>query len=75
MNNVQNEAKVEANLRAETSKALGATEQKVKKLTAKLTAKERERKSTEIGLKNAQEQAKDQHKKLHYAEIELAMDR
>ena len=39
----------------------------------KVTTEERERRSAEAGLKNAQDQAEEQHKKLHYAEIELAM--
>ena len=36
---------------------------------------ENERRSAKAGLKNAQEQAENQCKKLHYAEIELAMAR
>ena len=48
-----NEARVEANLHAKTSKALGTTEQKIQKLTTKVTAEERERMSIEVGLKNA----------------------
>ena len=71
----RNKAKVEVNLRTETSKALGAAEQKNKELTVKLTIKERERKSAEAGLKIAQDQAKEQRKMLHYAEIELATAR
>lgn len=68
-----NEAKVEVNLHAETSKALGDAEQKIQELTMRVTAEERERKKAEASLKNAQDQAEEQHKKLHYAEIELAM--
>ena len=49
----QNEARVEANLRAETSKALGAVEQKNQELAAKLITEERGRKSIETSLKNA----------------------
>lgn len=41
----------------------------------KLTTKERERRRAEAGPKNAQEQVEDQHKKLHYAKIELATAR
>ena len=47
-----NEVRVEANLRAKTSKALGATEQKNHELTMKLTTKKRERRSAKAGLKN-----------------------
>jgi len=70
--NAHNEARVEVNFRAETSKALGAMGQKNQELTVKLTAKERERRSTKAGLKNAQDQFEEQRKKLYYAEIELA---
>jgi len=38
----------------------------------KLVAEERGRRSTEASLKNAQDQAEEQCKKLHYTEIELA---
>ena len=65
----QNKARVETNLHAETSKALGTAEQKNQELTTKLTAEERGRKSAKVGLKNAQDQAREQCKKLHYAEI------
>ena len=40
-----------------------------------MTAEEREQKSAEADLKNAQDQAKEQRKKLQYAEIELATSR
>ena len=49
----QNEARIEANLRAKTNKALGAAKQKNKEFTAKLISKRREQKSVEVGLKNA----------------------
>ena len=68
----QNKARVETNLHAETSKALGTAEQKNQELATKLIAEERGRKSAKVGLKNAQDQAREQCKKLHYAEIELA---
>ena len=71
VNDARNEARVEANLHTETSKALGTAEQKNQKLATNLTAEERGWKSAEAGLKNAQDQAEEQHKKLHYAKIEL----
>ena len=71
MNDARNEARVEANLHTETSKALGTAEQKNQKLATNLTDEERGWKSAEAGLKNAQDQAEEQHKKLHYVEIEL----
>jgi len=51
---------------------LGTSEQKNKELTSKLVNEERARLSAEAGLKNAQDQAKDQRKKLYHTEIELA---
>ena len=69
VNDARNEAKVEA------YRALGATEQKNKELDNKLVAKERARLSAEARLKNAEDQVKDQCKKLHLTEIELATQR
>ena len=68
----QNKARAEANLRAETSKALRALKHKNQELVAKLTAEERARRSVEADLKNVQDQAEDQRKKLYLTEIELA---
>ena len=68
VNDARNESKVEANLRVEAKRALGASEQKNKELANKLVAEERARLSVEAGLKNA----KDQLKKLYLTEIELA---
>ena len=48
---------------------------KNKELASKLVAEERARLSAEAGLKNVKDQAKDQHKKLHLTEIELATQR
>lgn len=41
-------------------------------MAIKLTAEEMARKSAKIGLKNTQDQAEDQGKKLHLTKIELA---
>ena len=38
----------------------------------RVTAEERERRSTEVGLKNTQDQTEEQRKKLHYVERKLA---
>ena len=62
INNAQNEARVEANLRAEANRALGASDQKNKELANKLTAVERVCLSAETGLKSAEIQAEDQCK-------------
>ena len=72
VNDVGNEARVEANLRAKANRARGTSEQKNKELASKLVAEERARLSAEAGLKNVKDQAKNQHKKLHLTEIELA---
>ena len=65
-----NDARHEARVKA--YRALGGTEQKNKELASKLVADERARLSAEAGLKNAEDQVKDQCKKLHLTEIELA---
>ena len=49
----RNEVKVEANLRTETDKALGATKQKNQELTTKLAVEERAWRSAEANLQNA----------------------
>ena len=66
------DVKNEVHLCLETEKALGAAKEENKELLSKLIAKERERKSTKAGLKNAQTQAEDQRKLLYQIEIELA---
>ena len=68
----RSEARVEANLRAETNKALGAMKHENKELAFKLTVEERERRSAKAGLKNVHNQAEDQRKKLYLIKIELA---
>ena len=51
----QNEVRVEANLRVEIDKALGAAKQKNQELTTKLAAEEKERRSAKAGLQNAKD--------------------
>ena len=68
----QNKARVEANLCIETNKALGAMKQENQELATKLTFEEKVQRSAEAGLKNVQDQAEDQRKKLYLTEIELA---
>ena len=48
----RNKARTEANLRAETNKALGAMKHENQELVAKLIAEERAWRSTKVGLKN-----------------------
>ena len=54
---------------------MGAAKEENKELLSKLIAKERERKSTKVGLKNAQTQVEDQRKLPYQTEIELATSR
>ena len=49
----RNEARVEADLRAEANKSLGAMKQEYQELATQLTAEERARRNVEVGLKNA----------------------
>ena len=49
----RNEAKVKANLRVETERALGPTKQKNQELTTQLIAEERAQRSAVANLQNA----------------------
>ena len=71
----QNDVKNKVHFRLKTKKALGAMREKNKELLSKLIAEERERRSAEAGLKNAQTQAEDQRKLLYQTEIELPASR
>ena len=73
--NARNNVKNMVYLRLETEKALGAAKEENKELLSKLIVEERERRSVEAGLKNAQTQAEDQRKLLYQTEIELATSR
>ena len=61
----RNEARAKDNLHIKADKSLGAMKQENKELASKLIAKERARRSAKAGLKNAQDQAKDQRKQLY----------
>ena len=67
----QNDAKNEVHLCVEAEKSFGIAKQECKELASKLTTEERERRSAEAGLKNAQDQVEDQCKLLYQTEIEL----
>ena len=54
VNRAWNDVKNEAHLRLETEKALGAVKEENKELFSKLTASERDRKSTLARLKSAE---------------------
>lgn len=51
MKDARNEARLVENLHVETTKALGATEQKNKELALKLATADRDQKKPEAGLK------------------------
>ena len=70
-----NDVKNKVHIRLEIEKALKATKEENKELLSKLIVEERERRSVEARLKNAQIQAKDQCKLLYQTEIELATSR
>ena len=73
--NARNNVKNMVYLCLEIEKALGAVKEENKELLSKLIVEERERRSVEAGLKNAQTQAEDQRKLLYQTEIELATSR
>ena len=70
----RNDVKNKVHLCLETEKALGAAKEENKELLFKLTAEVKERRSVEVGLKNAQTQAEDQQV-AYQTEIELAISR
>ena len=72
MKDAQYEGRLEDNLHVETSKSLATIEKKNKELALKLVTADKDRKSTEAGLKNAQTLVEEQSKKLNYTEIQLA---
>ena len=69
------EAKAEFNARLEVEKELGALKENQAKLSKQLKEAVRARDSSEAGLKNAEKQAKEQRKQLHYTEINLATEK
>ena len=70
--NANDKVKAEAHSRFKVKKALGALKEEHKELGNKLTVAERERSNALANLKNAEAQAKDQHKLLYTTKIELA---
>ena len=71
VNKARNGAKTEVHFHVKMEKALGAMKEENKDLLSKLATEERERKSAQTGLKNAEAQAEDQHKLLYQIEIVL----
>ena len=55
----KSEARLADNLRVETNKSLATAEKRNKELALKLATEDKERKSAEVGLKNAQAKAEE----------------
>ena len=68
-------AKMEFNARFEVEKEVGNLKEDQAKLFEKLKKVVRAKDSFEAGLKNAKKQAEEQHKQLHYTEINLATEK
>ena len=71
--NAYNEARLVDNLCVEASKSLAIAKGRNKKLALKLATVDKDWRSAEDGLRNVEAQTKEQHQRLHYTEIELAM--
>ena len=72
---VRSEDKVEFNARSEIEKEVGTLKEDQAKLSEQLKEAVRARDSSEVGLKNAEKQAEEQCKQLHYTKINLATEK
>ena len=72
---VRSEAKAEFNTRSEIEKKVGTLKEDQEKLAKQLKEVFRAMDSSEAGLKNAEKQAEEQRKQLHYNEINLATEK
>ena len=70
-----NEAKAEFNAWSEVEKEVGNLKEDQAKLSEQLKEAIRARDNSEAGLKNAEKQAEEQHKQLHYTKINLATEK
>ena len=68
-------ADAEAQSRTEIEKALGSLKHDHLELTEKFKESEKQRKSAEVGWKNAETQAEDQRKELYSTQINLATEK
>ena len=71
----RSEAKAEFDARSEVEKEVGNLKEDQAKLFEQLKEAVRARDSSESGLKNAEKQAEEQCKQLHFTEINLVMER
>ena len=70
-----NEAKAEADSRSKIEKEVSNLKEDQAKLSEQLKEAIRTRNSFEAGLKNAEKQAEEQRKQLHFTEINLATEK
>ena len=75
MKDARNEAKAKADSRFEIEKEVGNLKEDQARLFEQLTEAVKARDKFEAGLKNAEKQAKEQRKQLHFTEINLASER
>ena len=68
----RNKAKAKFNARSEVEKELGALKENQARLSEQLKEAIKAKDSSEAGLKTIEKQAEEQHKSLHYIEINLA---
>ena len=71
----RSEAKAEFNARPEIEKEVNNLKEDQAKLFKQLKEAVRARDSSEAGLKNAEKQAEEQRKQLHYTEINLVTEK
>ena len=71
----RNEARVEADSQSEIEKMVGSLKEEQAKLSEQLKEAIRAMDSSDAGLKNAEMQAKEQHKQLHFTEINLEIEK
>ena len=73
--NARSEAKAEFNSRSEVEKEVSNLKENQAKLSEQLKEVIRAKDSSEAGLWNAENQAEEQRKQLHYIEINLATEK
>ena len=71
----RNKAKAEFNATSEVEKEVGNLKEEQAKLSEQLKEAIRAKDSSETGLKNAEKQAEEQRKQLHYTEINLTTEK
>ena len=72
MKDAYNEVRLADNLHAKANKSFAVAKGRNKELALKLATADKDRKSTEAGLRNAKEKMEEQRQKFHYTKIELA---